>query len=41
MSVNHKEYILRARSITEEFSLKYKALNVLSHLIADKKLIVE
>jgi len=41
VSVDCKEYILRVRSITEEFSLEYKALDVLSYLIADKKLIVE
>jgi len=41
VSVDHREYILRARSITEEYSLEYKALDVLSYLIADKKLIVE
>ena len=41
MSIDYKEYILRARNITEELNLEYKALDVLFHLIADKKLIVE
>jgi len=41
VSVDCKEYIFRAKNITEELSLEYKALDVLSHLIADKKLIVE
>jgi len=41
VSVDCKEYIFKAKSITEEFSIKYKVLNVLFYLIASKKLIVE